>query len=592
VADNRVERRLAAILAADVAGYSRLMGADEEGVLARLKAVRKSLVDPAITAHRGRIVKSTGDGILVEFASAVGAARCAIEVQRGIAEQNSTVPQVKRIEFRIGIHVGDIISDENDIFGDGVNIAARLEGIAEPGGVCISDDAQRQIRGKVDIAFEDMGPQNLKNITEPMRSWRLRTNAGASAATSTKPPIESPQTLALPDKPSIAVLPFENMSGDPEQEYFVDGIAEDVLTTLSKIQDLLVIARNSSFVFKGQVRDIREIGRTLGVRYVLEGSVRKAGNRVRLAAQLIDGLNGSHVWADRFEGDLDDVFELQDRITQDIVAALEVRLTFGEEVRVWRKRSGSPLVYEHFHKGRTLYVNFAKHTHAQARSEFERALAINPVYTPALSLLGFTLTDQARFGWEKDEATTYEAALECAARALAVDPNSDEAYVALGYTRLYQRRHDDALAAGEKAIALSPNNAGAYHMAALFHSYDGNFRKAAQYEEQAQRLSPLRRNESMVDAARAKFHLGDLVAARDIASRVLTEKPRWLTAQSILVAALWNLGNEDKARVTVKKMLAHHPNLTASRWAQRLPYRHQKDLDVFMTPLRLAGLPE
>jgi adenylate cyclase len=223
-----------------------------------------------------------------------------------------------------------------------------------------------------------MGPQNLKNITEPMRSWRLRTNAGASAATSTKPPIESTQTLALPDKPSIAVLPFENMSGDPEQEYFVDGIAEDVLTTLSKIQDLLVIARNSSFVFKGQVRDIREIGRTLGVRYVLEGSVRKAGNRVRLAAQLIDGLNGSHVWADRFEGDLDDVFELQDRITQDIVAALEVRLTFGEEVRVWRKRSGSPLVYEHFLKGRTLYVNFAKHTHAQARSEFERAFGDQP----------------------------------------------------------------------------------------------------------------------------------------------------------------------------------------------------------------------
>jgi TolB-like protein/class 3 adenylate cyclase len=592
VADNRVERRLAAILAADVAGYSRLMGADEEGVLARLKAVRKSVVDPTVAAHRGRIVKTTGDGMLVEFASAVDAARCAIEVQRGIAEQNSTVPQVKRIEFRVGIHVGDIISDENDIFGDGVNIAARLEGIAEPGGVCISDDAQRQIRGKVDITFEDMGPQNLKNITEPMRSWRLRTNAGASAATSTKPPIESTQTLALPDKPSIAVLPFENMSGDPEQEYFVDGIAEDVLTTLSKIQDLLVIARNSSFVFKGQVRDIREIGRTLGVRYVLEGSVRKAGNRVRLAAQLIDGLNGSHVWADRFEGNLDDVFELQDRITQDIVAALEVRLTFGEEVRVWRKRSGSPLVYEHFLKGRTLYVNFAKHTHAQARGEFEWALAINPVYTPALSLLGFTLTDQARFGWEKDEATTYEAALQCAARALAVDPDSGDAYVALGYTRLFQRRHDEALAAGEKAIALSPNGAGAYHMAGMFHGYAGDFRRAAQYEEQAQRLSPLSRNESRIDEARAMFHLGDLVTARDIASRVLVEKPRWLTAQGILVAALWNLGSEDEARVTVRKMLANHPNLTASCWAQGLPYRHQKDLDAVVTPLRLAGLPE
>jgi adenylate cyclase len=592
LSDERVKRRLAAVLAADVAGYSRLMGRDERGTHAKLKSFRKTLVNPTIAAHRGHIVKTTGDGMLVEFASVVDAVDCAAKLQHDMAAQNTDVPYDHRIEFRIGIHVGDIIFDDNDIFGDGVNIAARLEGIADPGGVCMSDDAYRQVRGKVEIACDDMGPQLLKNIAEPLRAWRVRLTGQTPSAGQSGSAVSQAQGLPLPDKPSIAVLPFQNMSGDPEQEYFADGIAEDVLTTLSKLQDLLVIARNSSFVFKGQAQDIREIGRKLGVRYVLEGSVRKAGNRVRLAAQLIDSLNGGHVWADRFEGDLDDVFELQDRITQDIVAALEVRLTFGEEVRVWRKRSGSPLVYEHFHKGRTLYVNFAKHTHAQARSEFERALEINPVFTPALGLLGFTLTDQARFGWEKDEATTYEAALECAARALAVDPNSDEAYVTLGYTRLYQRRHDDALAAGEKAIALSPNNAGAYHMAALFHSYDGNFRKAAQYEEQAQRLSPLRRNESMVDAARAKFHLGDLVAARDVASRVLTEKPRWLTAQSILVAALWNLGNEDEARVTVKKILAHHPNLTASRWGQRLPYRHQKDLDVLMTPLRLAGLPD
>jgi adenylate cyclase len=275
------------------------------------------------------------------------------------------------------------------------------------------------------------------------------------------------ETLPLPDKPSIAVLPFQNMSGDPEQEYFADGIAEDVLTTLSKIQELLVIARNSSFVFKGHARDIREIGRILGARYVLEGSVRKAGNRVRLTAQLIDSLNGSHVWADRFEGNLGDVFELQDRITQDIVAALEVQLTHGEEARVWRKRSGSPLVYEHFLRGRSFYVNFAKHTHAQARSEFERALTINPVYTPAICLLGFVLTDQARFGWENDEATTYEAALECAARILKIDPDSEDGYGTLGYTCLFQRRHDDAVAAVEKALALCPNSSGAYHVAAM-----------------------------------------------------------------------------------------------------------------------------
>ena len=584
-----VSRKLVAVFAADVEGYSRLMGVDEVGTLKGLTE-RRAILDKLIVEHRGRIANTAGDSVLAEFGSAVEAVQCAVEAQTALAEANSGVAPDKRINFRIGVHIGDVMVRAGDLFGDGVNIAARLQSIANPGAVCISGVTYDQVRKVLPITFVDLGVQQVKNIQEPIRTYQV----GAPSETREAPArvVETESPPPLPDKPSIAVLPFENMSGDPEQEYFADGIAEDVLTTLSKIQELMVIARNSSFVFKGQTRDIREIGRTLGVRYVLEGSVRKAGNRVRLAAQLIDSLNGGHVWADRFEGDLDDVFELQDRITQDIVAALEVRLTFGDEVRVWRKRSGSPLVYEHFLKGRTLYVNFAKHTHAQARSEFERALAINPVYTPALSLLGFTLTDQARFGWEKDEATTYEAALECAARALAVDPNSDEAYVTLGYTRLFQRRHDDALAAGEKAIALCPNSAGSYHMAGMFHGYSGDFRKSAEYEQQAQRLSPLSRNESMVDEARARFHLGDLVAARDITSRVLIEKPRWLTAQTVLVAALWSLGREDEARTTVRKMLANHPNLTASRWGQGLPYRHQKNLDALVTPLRLAGLPE
>jgi adenylate cyclase len=444
-------------------------------------------------------------------------------------------------------------------------------------------------------AIGDTGEEQRLIKTLPRKGFRfvgtVREAEGAAAATAAQGP-EAPikPALTLPDRPSIAVLPFTNLSSDPEQEYFVDGIAEDVLTTLSKIQELLVIARNSSFVFKGQVRDIREIGRMLGARYVLEGSVRKAGNRVRLAVQLIDSLNGSHVWADRFEGDLDEVFDLQDRITQDIVAALEVRLTLGEEARIWRKRSGSPLVYEHFLKGYTLYVNFGRHTHAQARAEFERALAINSEYIPALHMLGLTLIDQARFGWVKDGAGTYEAALECAARALAVDPDSSEGHETLAYARLFQRRHDEAVAAGEKALSLCPNGAGHYHMAGMYHGYAGDFRKAAQYEEQSQRLSPLSRNESRVDEARARFHLGELAAARDIASQVLAEKPRWLTAQTVLAAALWNLGNEEEARATVRKMMADHPNLTASRLAQGLPYRQQKDLAALVTPLRLAGM--
>jgi adenylate cyclase len=581
-----------AIMAADVAGYSRLMGADEEGTLAHLKSFRKTLVDPKIVEHRGHIVKTTGDGMLVEFASAVDAARCAVEIQRGMAEQNADAPQNNRIKFRIGIHVGDIIIDDNDIFGDGVNIAARLEGIAEPGGVCISDDAHRQVRSKVDIPFEDMGSQTLKNIAEPMRVWRMSISGEASSASPQSASFGSLQSRPFPDKPSIAVLPFQNMSGDPEQEYFADGIAEDVLTTLSKIQELMVIARYSSFVFKGQTRDVREIGRILGARYVLEGSVRKVGNRVRLTAQLIDSLDGSHLWADRFDGGLDDVFDLQDRITQDIVAALEVRLTLGEQARVWRKRSGSPLVYEYLLKGRSLYENFDRHTHAQARDQLERALQINPVFTPALYLLGLTLTDQARFGWEKDRAATYEAAMDCATRALAADPNCGEAHLLIGYICTFQRRHDEAVAAGEKAITLTPSGWVAYHLAGMYHGYAGNFRKAALYEEQAQRLSPLHLNVSMVDEARARFHLGDFAAARNTALRVLAEKPRWLTAQTILVAALWNLGSEDEARVIVRELLVRHPDFSVSRWARGLPYRRQEDLDTLLTPLRGAGLPE
>ena len=589
---NRVERKLAAILAADVAGYSRLAGADEERTLARLRSLRGDLIDPAIAAHHGRVVKRTGDGILIEFRSVVDATRCALEVQNGAVERNAGLSPDRRIEFRVGIHVGDVVEEtDGDLMGDAVNIAARLEGIAEVGGICLSEDAWRQVRDKMDETFVDLGAQSLKNIAHPVRAYRigLRPTPHLSAAAAAP---AANVNLTLPDKPSIAVLPFQNMSGDPEQEYFADGIAEDVLTTLSKIQELLVIERNSSFVFKGQTRDIRDIGRMLGVRYVLEGSVRKAGNRVRLTAQLIDSQTGGHVWGDRFEGDLDDVFELQDRITQDIAAALEVRLTLGEEARVWRKRAGSPLVYEHFIKGRTLYINFARHTHAQARLEAEHALAINPSYIPALGLLGMIITDQTRFEWESSDTSSYEAALEYASRGHVVDPNHYMAYVTTGYVRLFQRRHDEAVAAGEKAVALGPNCADAYHMAGMFLGYAGDFRKSARYEEQAQRLSPLSRKESMVDEARARFHLGDLNAARDIASRVLAEKPNWLTAQSTLAASLWNLGSEDEARLTVKRMLANHPNLTASRWARRLPYRHQTDLEAMLTPLRHAGLPD
>jgi adenylate cyclase len=323
MADARVERRLAAILAADVAGYSRLMGVDEEGTLAALKTLRRELIDPRIAEHHGRIVKTTGDGALVEFASAVDAVRCAIEIQRAMAERNAARPEDRRIEFRIGINVGDIIIDESDIFGDGVNIAARLEGIAEPGGVCMSDDAYRQVRGKIEMVCDDMGLQALKNIAEPMRAWRVKLGDQSTATAQPGLPASQAPALALPDKPSIAVLPFQNMSGDHEQDYFCDGMVEEIITALSRIRWLFVLARNSSFTYKGQTVDVKRVGRELGVRYVLEGSVRRAGGRVRITGQLIEAENGAHLWADRFDGSLEDVFDLQDKVASGVAGVIE-----------------------------------------------------------------------------------------------------------------------------------------------------------------------------------------------------------------------------------------------------------------------------
>jgi TolB-like protein/class 3 adenylate cyclase/tetratricopeptide (TPR) repeat protein len=579
------QRRLAAIVSADVAGYSRLMGRDESGTLAALKAIRQDVVDPAIATHGGRIVKTTGDGLLLEFPSVVNAVRCAIEVQTAMADRTAGMAEDRRITFRVGINLGDIIVEGDDIFGDGVNVAARLQEISAPGGICMSSRVHEDVRDRLDTAFDDGGTQTLKNIARPVQVWRWQPGTAVARKSAS-----APTALPLPDKPSIAVLPFQNMSDDPEQEYFADGIAEDVITTLSKIELLMVIAHNSSFVFKHQPKDVREIGRILGVRYVLEGGVRKSGNRVRLTAQLIDSLDGSHVWADRFDGDLDDVFELQDRITQEIVTALEVRLTHGEQARVWRKRSGSPLVYEHFSKAWNYYINFGKHTHARAKEACERALAINPGYTPALLILGFTLVDQVRFGW--DAAATYEAALDCADRALLADPQSSDAYMIRGYAWTFLRRHDEATEAGENAVALSPSSHPAYHMAGMFHGYAGDFRKAAAYEEQAQRLSPLSINQSMIDEARARFHLGDFAAARDISMRVLKSQRRWLTAQTTLIAALWNLGNTAEAQSIARDLLAEHPTFSVRRLASGLPYRRQEDLEALVGPLRLAGLPE
>jgi adenylate cyclase len=396
----RVERRLAAVLAADVAGYSRLMGRDEERTHEQLRTFRKTLVDPEIAVHRGRIVKNTGDGMLVEFASAVDAARCAVDIQRAIAKANADVSPELRIEFRIGIHVGDIIIDDNDIFGDGVNIAARLEGVAEPGGVCISDDAHRQIRGKIDVVFDDIGEQTLKNIAEPMRAWRIRlADEAGSAIPSASPPIQV-QNLALPDKPSIVVLPFDNMSAEPGQDYLADGIVEAITAALSCIRSFFVIARSSAFTYKGRATNAREVGKELGVAYLLEGSVQKAGNRLRIIVQLIETEGGAHVWSSRFDGAIDDFFDLEDRITEQVAGALQPSIRIAEIERSRRKRPQDLGSYDFTMRAMPHVWALEKEESAKARSSSSkpRSRLIPNTPLPCRLLVGATPSAPSTIG--------------------------------------------------------------------------------------------------------------------------------------------------------------------------------------------------
>ena len=383
-----MERRLAAILAADVAGYSRLMGIDEEGTHKDLNAHCHELVDPKIQQHRGRIVKNTGDGFLAEFTSVLDAVRCATEIQQAMTVRNAKTPDDRRIEFRIGIHQGDIITDSGDIFGDGVNVAARLEGIADPGGICLSARVQEDVRGKLELALSDMGEQQLKNIEQPVRVYRIQLE---------NKPTKSRRALVLPDKPSIAVLPFQNLSGDPEQDYFADGVVEEIITALSRFRQLFVIARNSSFTYKGRAVDVKQVGRELGVRYVLEGSVRKAANRVRITAQLIDAITGAHLWADRFDGTFDDIFDLQDQVTGKVVGAIAPKLEEVEFTRIKHKPTDSLDAYDYYLRAMMYFNQWTKESITEALRLFCQAIELDPNFASAHGLAAWCMRS-ARFG--------------------------------------------------------------------------------------------------------------------------------------------------------------------------------------------------
>jgi adenylate cyclase len=588
----QVERRLAAVLAADVAGYSRLMGVDEEGTLARLKAVRKSLADPAIAAHRGRIVKTTGDGMLVEFASAVDAIRGAVEVQRAMAKQNANVPQDQRIEFRIGIHVGDIIIDDNDIFGDGVNIAARLEGIAEPGGVCISDDAQRQIRGKVDIAFADMGAQNLKNIAEPMRAWRLQIDQGPSSSFALIEPLANKaQPLPLPDRPSIAVLPFQNMSGDPEQEYFADGMVEDIITELSRIRWLFVIARNSTFTYKGQAVDVKQVARELGVRYVLEGSVRKGGNRIRITGQLIDAVTGAHLWAERYDRDLSNIFALQDEIAASVAGVIEPALATAEQQRVLRKPPERLDAWEAYQRGLWHFHRYRPEENKIAMAFFSQAIALDPNFAPGH--YGYALALQWDI-WHFSNRPFLEVqgtAREEAHIAVSLDNNDAMAHAVLAHMMMWGSEWEAAIAEARTAVALNPNSAFVISMLGCVLGFGGYREEALDRLQQAMRASP---HDPLiwlwsVWCAVLQFFSRDFVAALQTLRQVVRLRPGYGPPYEYIAASLAYLGQSDEARKALERIPPQSLE-RLQRWKeQRPPWLRPEDYALRVEGVRLAA---
>jgi TolB-like protein/class 3 adenylate cyclase len=583
----RVERRLAAILAADVAGYSRLMGHDEAGTLARLKALRRELIDPKIAEHKGRIVKTTGDGILIEFPSVVEAVACAVAVQQGMARHNAAVPQDQRIEFRVGINSGDVIVEDGDIHGDGVNIAARLEAIAEAGGICVSAMVHDQVRGRLDCAFEDTGEQSLKNIARPVRVYRVGATIGppASGRHAGGTPAVQSAALPLPDKPSIAVLPFQNMSGDPEQEYFADGMVEEITTALSRIRWLFVIARNSTFTYKEQAIDVKRVGRELGVRYVLEGSVRKAAGRVRISAQLVEAETGAHLWADRFDGSLEDVFELQDNVASSVAGVIEPALMAAETTFSYNRPTNDLTAYDLYLRAQAMVLSSSQHI-TEALRLLEQAIARDPRYGPALAWAAYCYFRLILHDRSADGDADRLRGTDCARRALEFagdDPGVlANAAIALGY---FGEDIGAMIALVDRALTLNPNYARGWQLSGTLRTWAGQHDIAIEHAEISMRLSPRARvGATQFTLALAHFYSRRFDEALPILLLAIQDDPSYPEPYRVLAACYAHMGRLGDAREVVARLRA-----VASVVIPNHNFLTRPDLELFLSGLRLAA---
>lgn len=590
MAEEPVRRRLAAILAADVAGYSRLMGNDEEGTLAALTAHRTELIEPCIAGHQGRLVKTTGDGLLVEFASVVDAVRCAVAFQEGMRQRNADTAEDRRIAFRIGVNLGDVMVQDDDVFGDGVNVAARLEGLAAPGDIYISGDVYRQVEGKVDLGFEDLGAQRVKNIEKPVHAYRVMREGGTGLKRSDSA-AEGP-AVAAPDRTSIAVLPFENMSADPEQEYFSDGITEDIITDLSKISGLFVIARNSSFAYKGRPVNVGQVARDLGVGYVLEGSVRKAGGRVRITAQLIDGAGDSHIWAERYDGALDDIFALQDQVSREIVRALDIRLTGQDEDQVATTGGHNVEAYEHLLRARQYHFRFTQQANEAAQAELEKALKTDPDYAEAIALKAECHLQVWNQSWSDDRQATLDHASDFARRAVAVNSELPEGHVALAHVLLWQRENDEAVAEIDRAIELNPNSARTRGLRSMILAWSGRPEDAIADAKEAIRLDPNGPALYHWNLGIAQYHSDRFGDAEGNLRKSALLNPDFMPVHFYIAANHIHIGKNEEARRAFAEVVRLNPEMSVQTVKFYIPISDPKVLARLIDDLREAGLPE
>jgi adenylate cyclase len=581
MAEERMERRLSAILAADIAGYSALMFADEARTVRDLKG-HQAVVLPMIGEFAGRIIDTAGDGILAEFPSVVNAVECALAIQSKMAERNAAIEPDRRMQFRLGINIGDVVYDGARIYGDGINVAARLEGIAEAGGICISGKVYEEIDGRIDLVCHDIGEQQLKNIARPVRAYRVRLDGIAPTAA---------PAPALPAKPSIAVLPFLNMSGDPEQEFFADGITEDLITDLSKASGLFVIARNSSFAYKGRSVKVQEIGRDLGVRFVLEGSVRKAGNRVRITAQLIEAGNGGHLWAERFDRDLTDIFSTQDEVVEKIVGALAVTFTRGEQQRLHRRGTASVEAYETWLRARALLTRGTRESVAQAKAMYRRAIEIDgnfPAPHAGLSLAG--ISDYSS-GWAADPARELDQAETWARRALELNDQDPVGHMALGNVLLWRRNHEGAIAEFRRMIELDPNFAQGHSATGMALMYAGRSADALQPIATSMRLDPHYPPVVLHFLAQANLSLGQYEVAAQLLRDRIARNPATESSRMLLASCYGHLGRLDDARATWAEILDINPDFSLMQRERVMPYKDAGDFRRIVEGLAKASLP-